>query len=247
MNFAVCLNQVPDTSTRVKIASDQQQIDSTGVNFVINPYDEFALEEALKLREKFGGTVVLFSVGGDDFQANIRKAFAMGADKAVLIKSAVKDSFGVASVLAEAIKRHFGGLPDLILLGKESTDFNDAQVGPMLAELLELPAVTVAVSMQTDGKTAIIEREIEGGKEIVEVAFPFVMTAQKGLNTPRVANMKGIMEAKKKPIETVEIAPPESSRVRLIRLEKPAEKQPGKILSSPAELVEKLHREANVV
>ncbi|MDW8465708.1 MAG: hypothetical protein RML35_05820 [Chloroherpetonaceae bacterium] len=119
MNFAVCLNQVPDTSTRVKIASDQQQIDSTGVNFVINPYDEFALEEALKLREKFGGTVVLFSVGGDDFQANIRKAFAMGADKAVLIKSAVKDSFGVASVLAEAIKRHFGGLPDLILLGKE--------------------------------------------------------------------------------------------------------------------------------
>lgn len=247
MNIAVCLNQVPDTSTRVKIAADQQRIESTGVNFVINPYDEFALEEALKLREKFGGSVVLFSVGGDDFQANIRKAFAMGADKAVLIKSAVQDSFGVAFVLAEAIKKYFGGVPDLILLGKESTDFNDAQVGPMLAELLDLPAVTVAVSLQTDGKTATIEREIEGGKEIVEVAFPFVMTAQKGLNIPRVANMKGIMEAKKKPIETMEIAPPESLRTKLLRLEKPADKQPGKIVSSPAELVEKLHREANVI
>ncbi len=247
MNFAVCLNQVPDTSTRVKIAPDGQHIEQAGVNFVINPYDEFALEEALKLREKFGGSVVLFSVGSEEFQANIRKAFAMGADKAVLIKSNVKDSFGVAFVLAQAIKQHFGGVPDMILLGKESTDFNDAQVGPMIAELLELPAVTVAVSLHTDGKVATIEREIEGGKEIVEVSLPFVLTAQKGLNIPRVANMKGIMEAKKKPIETLEIAAPEASKVRLIRLEKPVEKQAGKILDSPADLVDRLHREANVV
>jgi Electron transfer flavoprotein, beta subunit len=247
MNFAVCLNQVPDTSARIKIAPDQQQIEKDGINFVINPYDEFALEEALKLREKFGGSVVLFSVGGDEFQANIRKAFAMGADKAVLIKSAAKDAHTIAAVLAEAIKKYFGGLPDMIFLGKESTDFNEAQVGPMLGELLQIPAIMVAVALQTDGKVATVEREIEGGKEIVEAPLPLIIGAQKGLNIPRVAGMKGIMEAKKKPIEVMEIPAPEPGRAAVVRLEKPPEKQAGKLVSSPAELVEKLHREANVI
>lgn len=247
MNLAVCLNQVPDTSARIKIAPDGKGIDAAGIAFVINPYDEFALEEALKLKEKFGGSVTIFSVGDDSFQQNIRKGLAMGADKAVLIKSPVKDASDVAYALAEAIKAHFGGMPDCVLLGKESTDFNDAQVGPMLAELFDVPCVTVVVAMETDGKTAKLEREIEGGKELVEVAFPFVLTAQKGLNLPRVPNMKGIMAAKSKPIETKEIPLASSGKTTLLSLDKPPQKQAGKIVASAAELVHLLHSEAKVV
>ncbi len=247
MNFAVCLNQVPDTSARIKIAPDGKGIDQTGVTYVINPYDEFALEEALKLKEKFGGVVTVFSVGDDSFQQNIRKALAMGADKAVLIKSPVKDAHDVAFALSEAIKSHFGGMPDAIFLGKESTDFNDAQVGAMLAEIFDVPCVSVVVGLETDGKTAKLEREIEGGKEIVEVAFPFVLTAQKGLNLPRVPNMKGIMAAKTKPIETKEIALASASKSILLNLDKPPQKQAGKIVASASELVKLLHTEAKVI
>ncbi len=247
MNIAVCLNQVPDTTTRIKIAADAQRIETDGVNFVVNPYDEYAIEEALKVREKHGGTVTIFSVGDDSFQANLRKAFAMGADKAVLIKADAKDSFGVATALADAIKSSFGGVPDLVLLGKESTDFNDAQVGPMLAELLDIPAVTVVVKFETDGTSATLEREIEGGKELIETTLPLLFTAQKGLNTPRVANMKGIMEAKKKPIDVKEVALNASIRSTLVRLDKPPAKQAGKILPSAAALVQALHSEAKVI
>lgn len=247
MNLAVCLNQVPDTSMRIKIAPDGKGIDNAGITYVINPYDEFALEEALKLKEKFGGVVTTFSVGDDSFQQNIRKALAMGADKAVLIKSPVRDASDVAGALAEAIKSHFGGTPDCILLGKESTDFNDAQVGPMLAEIFDIPCVTVVVGLETDGATAKLEREIEGGKEIVEVKFPFALTAQKGLNVPRVPNMKGIMAAKSKPIEIKDVPLASASKTALLALDKPPQKQAGKIVSSAAELVRLLRSEAKVV
>jgi electron transfer flavoprotein beta subunit len=247
MNIAVCLNQVPDTSTRVRIAPDGKSIDPSGVTYVINPYDEYALEEALKLREKFTGVITVFSIGGDEFQSNIRKALAMGADKAVLLNAPVKDSHDVASVLASEIKAHFGGTPDFVFLGKESTDYNNAQVGPMIAEALDIPAVTVVVALTTDGKTATLEREIEGGKEIIEAGLPMVVTAQKGLNTPRVPNMKGIMDAKKKPLETKDAAVTSSAKSQLISLAPPPQKQAGKIVATAAELAQLLHSEAKVV
>lgn len=248
MNIAVCLNQVPDTSTRVKIAPDERGIESAGISYVINPYDEFALEVALQLKDKDPGvTITLFSVGDDSFQQNIRKAFAMGADNAVLLTNKVADSYGVASVLAAAIKEYYNGLPDMVLLGKESTDFNDSQVGPMLGELLSLPTVSVVVGLELNGKMVKLEREIEGGKEIIEAELPLVLTAQKGLNMPRVPNMKGIMAAKKKDILTKSVTAPESVMAKLTRIQKPPEKQPGKLVGTASELVALLHSEAKVV
>lgn len=249
MNIAVCMSQVPDTSARIKIAADGKGIETADVNFVINPYDEFALEEAVKLKEKFAGsTVTVFTIGGDNVQPNLRKAFAVGADKAVLLKDeSPKDAFSIASILADAIRAHFGGVPDITLFGKESTDFNDAQVGPMVAELFEVPAVTVVVSLETDGTNAKLEREIEGGKELIETTLPLVVTAQKGLNTPRVPNMKGIMAAKSKPIETKAVAVVSASQAALIKLEKPPQKQSGKTVATASELVGLLRTEAKVI
>ncbi|NTV46671.1 MAG: electron transfer flavoprotein subunit beta/FixA family protein [Chlorobiales bacterium] len=248
MNIAVCLNQVPDTSARVKIASDERGIESAGISYVINPYDEFALEVALQLKDKDPNIVItLFSVGDDSFQQNIRKAFAMGADNAVLLTNKVADAYGVAAVLAAAIKEYYNGLPDMVLLGKESTDFNSSQVGSMLGELLALPTVNVVVGLELNGKAVRLEREIEGGKEIIESELPLVITAQKGLNMPRVPNMKGIMAAKKKEILTKSVAVQESAKAELIKLEKPPQKQPGKLVGTAPELVALLHSEAKVV
>lgn len=233
---------------RVKIASDERGIESTGISYVINPYDEFALEVALELKDKNPEvTITLFSVGDDSFQQNIRKAFAMGADNAVLLTNKAVDSYGVAAVLSAAIKEYYNGLPDMVLLGKESTDFNNAQVGPMLGELLALPTVTVVVKLDLNGKAAKLEREIEGGKEIIEAELPLVLTAQKGLNTPRVPNMKGIMAAKKKEIVTKSVDIQESVKAALIKLEKPPQKQAGKLVATASELVELLHSEAKVI
>ncbi|MDX2129923.1 MAG: electron transfer flavoprotein subunit beta/FixA family protein [Chloroherpetonaceae bacterium] len=246
MKIAVCINQVPDTASRITISPDGKGIEKQGINFVINPYDEYALEEGLKLKEKFGGTVTVFSIGDDSFQTNLRKAFALGADHAVLIKSEANDASSIAHVLSESIQKHFGGNPDTVLLGKESTDHNDAQVGPMLAELLNLPAVTVVVKIETDGTSAKIWREIEGGSEVVELTFPFLVTAQKGLNIPRVANMKGIMMAKNKPIESLSLGS-HPAKSASIQLEKPAQKSAGKLFSTSAELVQALRNEAKVI
>jgi electron transfer flavoprotein beta subunit len=249
LNIAVCINQVPDTATRIKIAADNKSIETADVNFVINPYDEFALEEGLKLKEKFAGsTVTVFTIGTDAAQPNIRKALSMGIDKAVLIKdAAVTDALGVAQTLTAAVKEHFGSVPDVTLFGKESTDFNDAQVGPMVAELLGVAGVTVVVKFETDGTTATIEREIEGGKEIIETTLPLVITTQKGLNTPRIPSMKGIMASKSKPIETKTLSVAGTAVTHLTKLSPPPQKQAGKLASTAAELVGLLHTEAKVV
>ena len=207
MNLVVCLTQVPDTAARLKIASDSQTIDSAGLSFVMNPYDEYALEEAVQIKEKVSGaSVTVFSVGDGSFQPTIKKAFAMGADHAILLEQSTADSFGVANILANAIRSHFDNLPDLIFLGKEATDTNDAQVGAMLGELLQMPAVSVVTSFELDGTSAKLEREIEAGTERLEVDLPLIVTAQKGLNMPRQTNMKAMMLAKKKKIDVMDLA-----------------------------------------
>ena len=248
MKIVVCVNHVPDTETKVKVGPDGKSIDHAGVNFVINPYDEYAVEEGLRLKQKHGGEVTAVSLGGDPHKETLRKTLAMGVDKAVLLKDDTpRDSYSVARALADFLK---GQVPDVILFGKQSIDSDDAAVGPMVAEMLGIPSVTVVVKLEIEGTKVRAEREIEGGHEKVETRLPVVLTAQKGLNEPRYPSLKGIMAAKSKPIEEKQPAPV-SNKTEVVVMRKPAAKSAGKILGSDAgavlELVRLLHEEAKVI
>jgi electron transfer flavoprotein beta subunit len=248
MKLAVCVNHVPDTASRINIAADGKTIDKTGITFVLNPYDEFAIEECLRLKEKNTGEVVAISLGGDAHKETLRKALAMGVDKAVLLKDdSPRDSFSVARALADYLKEI---APDVIFFGKQSVDSDNAAVGTMVAEMMGLPSVSVAVKLEIANGTATAEREIEGGKEKVQTTLPAVFTAQKGLNEPRYPSLKGIMGAKSKPIEE-RVPAPAQPKVELISMRKPPSKNAGKILGTDVgaipELVCLLHEEAKVI
>jgi len=249
MKIAVCVNHVPDTETKIKVAPDGVSIDRTGVNWMMSPYDEFAVEEGLRAKEKFGGEVVVIGLGGDTHKETLRKALAMGADKALLLKDdAPRDSFGVAFGLAEELKAL---APDLVLFGKQSIDYDGSQVGTAVAELLGFPSVGVVVKAEiaADG-SVVCEREIEGGHETVTTKLPLVLTAQKGLNEPRYPSLKGIMAAKTKPIAEKPAAPM-PARVQTVALRKPPAKAAGRIVGTDKtavpELVRLLHEEAKVI
>ncbi len=248
MKIAVCVSHVPDTAAKINIGGDGKSIDPAGVTFVVNPYDEFAIEEALKTKEKFGGETVVISLGGDANKETLRKALAMGIDNAMLLKDpSYRDSLSVAKALAEEIKAQEA---ELVFFGKQSVDYDNSTVGQMTAEILGFNSVTVAVSFNLDGSKITCEREIEGGKEIVETTLPALITAQKGLNEPRYASLKGIMAAKKK--EIIEKQPVEfSNSVEILGMKKPSLKQAGKIVGTDAtavtELVRLLREEAKVI
>lgn len=248
MKLAVCINHVPDTAAKINVGSDGKSIDKSGVTYIINPYDEFAIEECLKLKEKNGGDVIVISLGGDTHKETLRKALAMGVDKAVLLKDdSIRDSFAVARALADYLKELS---PDVIFFGKQSVDYDDSAVGLMVAEMLGLPSIAVVVKLEvTDGK-AIAEREIEGGQEVVETRLPAVFTAQKGLNEPRYPSLKGIMGAKSKPIEE-RAASPAQIKVEVLGMQKPPARPVGRIVgtdvSAVPELVRLLHEEAKVI
>ncbi|MBM2840090.1 MAG: Electron transfer flavoprotein subunit beta [Bacteroidetes bacterium] len=248
MNIIVCINHVPDTETKIKVAGDNVTIDKAGVNHMLSPYDEVAIEEGLRMREKFKGEVVVISLGSDAHKETLRKALAMGVDKAVLLKDdSARDSFAVAFGLAEEIRQK---KPDVVLFGKQSIDYDDAQVGTLVAELLGLPSVAVVVKLDIQDGKVVCEREIEGGHEIVETKLPAVFLAQKGLNEPRYPSLKGIMAAKSKPIEEKPAAQSEI-RVEAVQMRKPPAKGAGKILgtdkSAVPELIRLLHEEAKVI
>jgi electron transfer flavoprotein beta subunit len=248
MNIAVCVSHVPDTATKVKVGSDGKSIDPAGVTYIINPYDEFAVEEALKTKEKFGGEVTVISIGGENNKETIRKALAMGADKGILLKDeSVKDSFAIAKTLAEELKAQNY---EIVFFGKQSVDYDNAIVGQLTAELLGFNCVSVVVDLKIENNKVIAEREIEGGREVVETELPVVITAQKGLNEPRYASLKGIMAAKKKVIEE-KPALQTANLTEVIKMDKPPEKQPGRILgtdkSAVSELIKLLHEEAKVI
>jgi electron transfer flavoprotein beta subunit len=248
MNIAICVSNVPDTATKVKIGPDGKSIDPAGVTYIINPYDEFAVEEALKSKDKFGGDITVISLGGDANKETIRKALAMGADKGILLKDeSVKDSYAIASALAAELKsQNF----DIIFFGKQSVDYDNAIVGQLTAELLGFNCVTVVVDLKIENNKIVAEREIEGGREVVETELPVVITAQKGLNEPRYASLKGIMAAKKKIIEE-KPALQTDNLTEVFSMAKPPDKQPGRILgtdsSAVSELVKLLHEEAKVI
>lgn len=248
MKIAVCVSHVPDTAAKINVGSDGKSIDTNGVSFIINPYDEFAVEEALKTKENLGGEVVIISLGGDEVKETIRKALAMGADSGVLLKyQGELDSLAVAKALADEIKNQGA---ELVFFGKQSIDFDNGVVGQMVAEILGYNSVSVVVDLKIDGNNITAEREIEGGREVVSTTLPAVITAQKGLNEPRYASLKGIMQAKRKTIEEKDANVGEV-KVELLEMKKPAPKAPGKILGSDAsavpELVRLLKEEAKVL
>src|SRR5881296_706030 len=199
MKIAVCIKRVPDSETRVKIASDGKSLDDTGVKFILNPYDEFAVEEALRRKEQAGtGDVVVVALGPAAAQETIRTALAMGADRGILLAAdrVPVDGLEVAKALAAELKH--GGY-DLILFGKMAIDDYNHQVGPMVAELLDVPCVTAVAHLEIEGMKGVAEREIEGGVEVVEFPLPAVLTTDKGLNEPRYPALKGIIAMKPPP------------------------------------------------
>ena len=249
MKIAVCLKRVPDTTAKISIANDGKSIDESGLKFVPNPYDEFALEEAIKLKETAGaGETTVISLGTDASAETLRTALAMGIDKAVLLQSPGSiDGYEVAAALAAELKA--GGY-DLILFGKMAVDDYNHQVGAMVAEILELPCITTVAHLKVEGGTVEAEREIEGGIEVVTCAMPAVLTTDKGLNNPRLPSLKGIMAAKKKPLETKPVTLG-AGTLELVGLTLPPERAAGKIVGegpdAVATLVNLLRTEAKVL
>jgi electron transfer flavoprotein beta subunit len=250
MNLLVCMKRVPDTASKIKIGADGRSIDEAGIQWVLNPYDEFAVEEALRLKEKAGkGEVTVLTVGPADAAQTLRSALAMGADKGIHVKDEAKnrDPAAVAGAIVAAVKG-LAAKPDLILFGRQAVDDQSLAVGPMVATMLDLPCVTDIVKLEVSkvesaGTTATVHREIEGGHEVVELDLPAVLTTNKGLNEPRYASLKGIMAAKKKPIETRDAAgtvPEDRAFVRA--MEYPPERKGGRVVGQGADAVPELVR-----
>ncbi|MFN3306392.1 MAG: electron transfer flavoprotein subunit beta/FixA family protein [Candidatus Kapaibacteriota bacterium] len=248
MKILVGISRVPDTATKIFIGADGRSIDEKGVKFIINPYDEFALEEGLRLREKFGGTVVTITVGPEASKEVIRSGLAMGADRAVLIKRDMPfDSYFVAKNIVNYAQQY---QPDIILFGRQSVDYDSLSVPAMVSELLSMPLVTIVSKLNIDGNQVIAERDVVGGKEVVETTLPCVISAQKGLNEPRYPKLPDILKAKNKPIE--EIEPLETiPTTEVLSMEIPLRSRKNRIVGDSeteiAEIVKLLHEEAKII
>ena len=248
MKILVCISKTPDTTAKIAFKNGNSQFEDNGVQWIINPYDEwYALVRAIELKEKDATTVLhLVNVGGPDADPIIRKALALGGDEAIRVNSSnLQDSFYVASQIAEVAKT--GGY-DLIFTGKETIDYNGSSIGGMVAELLDLPFISLATKFEVSGTTATVTREIEGGEEVDEVALPAVVSCQKGMAEARIPNMRGIMSARTKPLKVME--PVQVSELTsIISFELPPAKAGVKLVSPDnlGELVRLLHEEAKVI
>ncbi|HEY9116334.1 MAG TPA: electron transfer flavoprotein subunit beta/FixA family protein, partial [Roseivirga sp.] len=201
MNILVCITHVPDTTSRIAFTNDNTEFDKSGVQFIIGPYDDYALARAVELKEQHGGKITVLNVGEAESEPTIRKALAIGADEAVRVNAFPSDSFFVANQIAAIAKQ---GEYDLILMGRESIDFNGGMVHGMVGELLGLPSFSPVMQLDVEGSTAKITREIEGGKEKLEVGLPFVAGCQEPIAEWKIPNMRGIMSARTKPLNVVE-------------------------------------------
>ncbi|MGD9677582.1 MAG: electron transfer flavoprotein subunit beta [Vulcanibacillus sp.] len=255
MNILVLLKQTFDTEE--KIVLQNGQISEEGVEFVINPYDEYAVERAIRLKEELGGEVTLLSLGPDRTESSIRTALAMGADKAVLVNDPTLfgDEFTSAKVLAELVKEESF---DLILAGNVAVDDGSSQVPQRISEILDIPIIGTAVKIEFDGNKVTVHRDVEGDTEILEAELPVIITAQQGLNDPRYPSLPGIMKAKKKPLVRKSatdlgiLLENVAAKTDIIETYLPPKKDAGKILSGEiknqaSELVELLHSEAKVI
>lgn len=248
MNILVCISQVPDTTAKIQVSGDGKSIEKTGIKFILNPYDEFAIEEGLRLRERFGGTVTALTVGPETSKEILRTALAMGVDKAGIVKTDdILDSYNVAENIAGYAKSIS---PDLVIFGRQSIDFDSSGMAPMVAEMLDLPSISVVSSWNIENNSITAERDIEGGKEVLTCSIPCVISAQKGLNDPRYPKLPDIMKAKSKPIE--EIASCHGSAlVSLTSMALPSSKRVGMIVGDSeaeiASIVTALHEQAKVI
>lgn len=246
MKILVCISKTPDTTSKIAFKNNNSQFDETGVQWILNPYDEwYALVRAVELKEKDPSIVLhLVMVGEADCDPVIRKALALGGDEAIRVNVSSTDSFVIASQIAEVAKSGY----DLILTGKETIDFNSSSVGGMVATLTGLPFVSLATNLELNGQTATVKREIEGGEETDELQLPAVVSCQKGVAEQRIPNMRGIMAARTKPLkiqDPIEVAP----LTEIVNYELPPAKAGVKLVSSDnvAELVRLLHEEAKAI
>lgn len=247
MNILVCISRVPDTATKILVGSDGKSIDSKGVKFILNPYDEIALEEGLRLKEKNTGTVTALTVGQAESTEILRTALAMGADDAVLIKGDNLDSYQIANNIAEYAKsKNY----DIILTGRQSVDYDSFQIPGMLATILDIPSISVVSKLEINGNEVKAERDIEGGIEALETTLPCLISCQKGLNDPRYPKLPDIMKAKKKPIEELD-ATNFDATITILGMELPSKARVGKILgdsdSDIEDIVRMLHEDAKVI
>ncbi len=245
MKILVCISHVPDTTAKINFTPDNKEFVDAGVTFIINPYDEIALARAIELTEGSGGSVTAINVGMAGTEPTVRKALAIGAADAIRINAAPRDSYFVAKQIAEHIRQNSY---DLILCGRESSDYNDSSVPMMIAEMLELPSVSSVKKITVEGNSATVEREIEGGKEVLVVPMPFVAGASEGMAEPKIPNMRGIMSARTKPLKVVEpVSVPELSKV--VSYDKPAPRSAVKMISTDdaGKLWEMLREEKKVI
>ena len=245
MKILVCISNVPDTTTKITFTDNNTQFNTNGVQFILNPYDEIALARAIELTEGNNGTVTVINVGEISTEPTIRKALAIGATDAVRINALPHDAWFVAYQIAQYIKAN----PfDLILTGRESIDYNGSKVAGMIAELLDIPSVSIIKKLDIDGNNATVEREIEGGKEVLTIPLPFVAGTAEGVAEVKIPNMRGIMSARTKPLNVIE-AVPVKTLSDVISYETPAPR--GQVTLVPADdvakLVSLLHEEARVI
>ena len=260
VNIFVFVKKVPDTESKIRIDHEANSVIEEGLSFVINPYDEYAIEEALQLKEAAGATVTVFSVGSDESIPILKKALAMGADEAVLLKDDLAepyDGLRCARIIVQALKTKYSDY-NLLLFGKQSVGADNSQVPSMVAELLGLPQVNVVTKLEINGNTGSAHREIEGAVEKVAFSLPAVLSAQKGLNEPRYETLKGIMAAKKKDIPVVEVQALGldedflASHLELIEMESPPPREAGKVIEEEPDVAAKkivayLREEAKVL
>lgn len=248
MKILVCISSVPDTTSKINFTADKSSFDKNGIQWVINPLDEFALTKAIKLQESKGATVTIANIGTSETEPVIRKALAIGANDAIRVNTEPKDSFATAREIAAIFKN---GNYDLIICGKESIDYNGGSVPAMVSQLLDLPFINASVGLDIDNAEAIVIREIEGGKETVSVKLPAVIAGQKGLVDEKdliIPNMRGIMSARTKPLQVIESAFSDI-KVQPVSFDSVPPRAAVKLVSSDNldELVRLLHEDAKVI
>ncbi|RKD14361.1 electron transfer flavoprotein subunit alpha [Pelobium manganitolerans] len=245
MKILVCISNVPDTTTKITFNNDNTSFNEGGVQYVLNPYDEIALSRAVELAESNSGTVTVINVGEASTEPTIRKALAVGATDAVRVNAAPRDAYFVAQQIANYAKdKAF----DLILTGRESIDYNGAQVAAMLGELLHIPSVSIIKKLNIEGGNAVVEREIEGGKEVLSIPLPIVAGTAEGVAEWKIPNMRGIMSARTKPLNVVEPISVEQL-AQIVKFDTPAPRGSVKLIDAaePEKLIDLLHAEAKVI
>lgn len=245
MKILVCISNVPDTTTKITFTNDNTQFNTAGVQFIVNPYDEIALSRAIELCEGGKGTVTVINVGESTTEPTIRKALAIGADDAVRIDAQPRDAYFTAFQIAEYAKANEF---DMILCGRESIDYNGSQVAAMIGEFLAIPSISIIKKLDIDGGNAIIEREIEGGKEVITVSGKFVASCAEGTAEAKIPNMRGIMSARTKPLQIIP-AQEVTTLSTISRFETPAPRGTVKLIPAEQaeELIALLHNEAKVI